>query len=114
MRKAGILLQHQLHPTAGLRIGTELAQRAEQVFKRRCPRTPGNKPLCAAVKAPLGWIALKTRYRKFRGRPALRTGDLDRCKFGQTDIQHCVAHSDPYIRPREKRTTVRPYCAQNM
>src|SRR5688572_23807800 len=112
IRRPRILFHHQLHSTPGLRIATELAERAEQVFKCRCPRTLGSKPLSAAVKAPVRWIALKTRYRKFGRRMAVRTSDLDRCKIGQTDIHRCMAHSYPFARALGKRSAARPYGAK--
>src|SRR5690349_23929384 len=40
-RRAGILRHHQLHSTSRLGIGTEIAKRTEQMFKCRCPRSPG-------------------------------------------------------------------------
>src|SRR5688572_5787055 len=84
------------------RIAAELAKRAEEMLKRCGLRTLGGKPHCAAVKASLGRVALEPCHRKFRGRMALGTGDLDGCEIGQINIQQGVTHSRSFHRTARK------------
>lgn len=96
--KAGILRDHQLHAAFGYCIATELSQCAKQVLQRRGLRTLGDKPLCTAVKAALGRIALEPRHGEFCGGMALQASDFDRGEIAQADIQPHVTHlPDPFI-----------------